>query len=700
MSELENERLHLKEVLHMLDERKQFVVDKLESVKFMGDQDMAKTLNEIYDREYFNIKKHYSSPYFAKIIFKDDKEATDDVMYIGKVGFQDKFSNEIVIDWRAPVASLYYDSEVGRASYNSPEGLKEGQLKLKRHTNIENCQLKDFVDSDSMTNDELLKPYLNASADKRLKSIVATIQKEQNTIIRAPKSNLIVQGVAGSGKTTVALHRLSYLIYQMGKFTSTNDFMIIAPNNLFLNYISQVLPELDTGNVTELTIEELTKLLIKEKFKIVDKNETLKDLTEGKLPKKYLKFKTSLEYKNLIDEFWVEEEREFLPEKFSYRGIELYSRDELYNVFKSIKLGNIQTDLVKMCDNVANKLKHIDYREMLIDKLIERANLLGEDISLQEKWDLNRLFEKGGVAFFKKQTKTKNFSVIETYKKFLQKIGKNEEYKELSIDSLTLLKKNEITFEDIPSFIYLATKLYPCDNYDNICNVVIDEAQDLGLFHFYAIKKLFKNALFDLYGDMNQAIFSYSSINNWKEVEENIFNSNNNYFELIKSYRTTIEIMDTANLVANVTNIVKGMPVIRHGDKVKAIRYNDGDFNKTLTDIVKVEEKKYSTVAILCKTGKECDKIKNLLLSNGIKCKVLSDKENVIEGVVILTIQEAKGLEFDSVILNDVSKENFDRNSDHDMRLLYVGLTRAMHNMIVLSRGEETEALKPIFENA
>ena len=307
MSELENERLHLKQVLQQLDERKQFVVDKLESVKRMSDLDMAKTVNEIYDREYFNIKKHYSSPYFAKIIYKDDKEATDDVMYIGKVGFQDKFSNEIVVDWRAPVASLYYNSEVGRASYHSPEGVKEGELKLKRHTNIENCFLKDYTDSDSMTNDELLKPYLTVSADKRLKSIVATIQREQNEIIRAPKSNIIVQGVAGSGKTTVALHRLSYLIYQMRKFDSTSDFMIIAPNNLFLNYISQVLPELDTGNVSQLTIEELTSILVKEKFKILNKNETLRKIAEGEEAKWYLKLKTSLDYKNLLDEFWAKE---------------------------------------------------------------------------------------------------------------------------------------------------------------------------------------------------------------------------------------------------------------------------------------------------------------------------------------------------------------------------------------------------------
>lgn len=699
MSELENERLHLKQVLQQLDERKQFVVDKLESVKRMSDLDMAKTVNEIYDREYFNIKKHYSSPYFAKIIYKDDKEATDDVMYIGKVGFQDKFSNEIVVDWRAPVASLYYNSEVGRASYHSPEGVKEGELKLKRHTNIENCFLKDYTDSDSMTNDELLKPYLTASADKRLKSIVATIQREQNEIIRAPKSNIIVQGVAGSGKTTVALHRLSYLIYQMRKFDSTSDFMIIAPNNLFLNYISQVLPELDTGNVSQLTIEELTSILVKEKFKILNKNETLRKIAEGEEAKWYLKLKTSLDYKNLLDEFWAKEEKNYIPERYTYRGIELYSRDELYNTFKGIKSGNIQTDLLKMCENVANKLKHIDYREQLLERLLERAKESDVDISLQEKWDLNRLFEKGGTSFFKKQTKTKNFSVIEIYKKFLQSLKNFDKYKELSEDSLRLLKKGEITFEDIPAFIYLASKLYLCDSFDNICNVVIDEAQDFGLFHFYVIKKLFKNAVFDLYGDMNQAIFSYSSINDWNEVSENIFKGINSYYELIKSYRTTIEIMDIANLVGNVTNLVKSNSVIRHGDKVRAIKYDAKCFNQQILDVVGEEAKKYSTVAVLCKSNKECERINEVLLFNGVKSKLLNEKNNQIEGVVLLTIQEAKGLEFDSVILNDVSKDNFDKNSGHDMRLLYVGLTRAMHNMIIMSKGEPTEALKPVFEN-
>ncbi len=255
-------------------------------------------LNELMKRtslRFFNLQKCIEKPYFARIDFKEDKALNTDFCYLSKVGIADYDGNLVTVDWRAPVASLYYDSNVGEVEYSAPNGIISGYLSLKRQFTIEDKALLEYFDVDIVSDDELLKPYLGVNSDNRLKNIVASIQKEQNKIIRWNLyDNLIIQGVAGSGKTTVALHRIAYLVYNYRDKYKSNQFMVIGPNKYFLSYISSVLPDLDVDNVNQLTFSEIALNYINENFKI-----TISKIDETQ------KFKCSLAFKDLIEKFFL-----------------------------------------------------------------------------------------------------------------------------------------------------------------------------------------------------------------------------------------------------------------------------------------------------------------------------------------------------------------------------------------------------------
>ena len=306
----EFEFLKEKEILQEIIEKYKDIMEyyglRIEAIPkiYMNNELMIKNAIEMYSEKLRLMEKSIDKPYFARLDFARDGETKLEKLYIGKVGVMDEDNNNIVIDWRAPVSSMYYDSNIGRASYIAPEGTCTGELMLKRQYDIENRELKSYQDVDTVSNDELLKPYLNASADNRLKNIVSTIQHEQNSIIREPISkNIIIQGVAGSGKTTVALHRIAYLVYNYRESIKPNQYLVIGPNKFFVNYISGVLPDLDVENVKQLTYEELCSEFLNEEISLIneDKKIALSILNEDTL--KYEKFKVSMEMKNALDKF-------------------------------------------------------------------------------------------------------------------------------------------------------------------------------------------------------------------------------------------------------------------------------------------------------------------------------------------------------------------------------------------------------------
>lgn len=584
-------------------------------------------------------------PYFARIDFKNGKHF--DKCYIGKKGVTDYDNNIITVDWRAPISSLYYDSNIGECEYLAPEGIIKGNLLLKRQYTIENSKLINFNDVDTVSNDELLKPYLSVSADNRLKNIVSSIQSEQNKIIREKMGkNLVVQGVAGSGKTTVALHRIAYLVYNNRDLFKPSDYMVIGPNKFFVSYISSILPDLDVNGVIQNTLDELFLNYIKENFKI---NNSL-DIIKEKDDTSY--YKVSMNMKKDIDEYF--KNLELLPsEDFIVNGIKVLDKkfiksayDEINEkTFKSVK-GKIDR-LILLLDKYINDNFDSISKKYIAEKISQKTieNL---------KNNINNYLKKYFVILNKK-VKTIYIDILE----------------QLNFNSSNIIK-NVIDVEDIPSLMYIKYKFTGSREFDNYKHIVIDEAQDYGEFTFYVLNKMFKNSSFSIYGDLAQSLYSYRSIDNW-ECLEKIFN-NFEILKLNKSYRTTIEIMDEANKINELLKLDKAVPVIRHGEEVEYT-------NKDLFELVSGLKNKYKTVAIITKDQEEANDLHDRLKSKIDINLINSNNLNYDSNINILPSYLSKGLEFDSVII--VNKNNYKENSIIDMKFLYVSMTRALHKLII-----------------
>lgn len=590
-----------------------------------------------------SVTRAIENPYFARIDFQSLEN--DEKYYIGKLGVQDFDNNIITIDWRAPIATLYYDSNLGKCSYVSPDGIIEGELKLKRQYVIEKSNLLGFNDVDTVANDELLKPYLNVSADNRLKNIVSTIQSEQNKIIREKISkNMIIQGVAGSGKTTVALHRIAYLVYNNKDIYKPSDYMVIGPNKFFVNYISNILPDLDVYGVSEYTLEELLEKYTNEKYII--NNSLDKILTNNEISK----YKTSLKIKNDIDNYF--NNLKILPDDdFTIHDVKILSKGLIKNIFK-----DVNEDIY-----ISIKSK-IDRLILLISKYYDsnKEQLISSLISNNVNKKVINEFKNNFSVNIKKYFKVLSSNTLKIYCDILDKVN---------IDKKNILKK-EIEIEDIPSLLYIRYKLIGDRIFDNYRHIVIDEAQDYGEFTFYVLNKIFRNSSFSIYGDIAQSLYSYRSIKSWDDIVD-MFNDSEIVY-LDKSYRTTIEIMNEANKINKKLNLKEAIPVIRHGDEVE---YTDIDILTLLTKL----KSSYETVAIITKTKEEAlnlyEKVKKKIDIN----LITSDNLNYNHKVNILPSYLSKGLEFDSVIIIDT----FDKNSEIDLKLLYVSMTRALHKLYI-----------------
>ena len=596
------------------------------------------------EREIKSIEKALDTPYFARIDFETEK---NEICYIGKKGVSDYDNNIITVDWRAPISSLYYDSNIGATSYISPEGEVKGVLKLKRQYKIENSKLMEFNDVDTVSNDELLKPYLSVSADNRLKNIVSTIQSEQNKIIREKMGkNLIIQGVAGSGKTTVALHRIAYLVYNNRHLFKASNYMVIGPNKFFVSYISGILPDLDVNGVKEYTMDELMLKYVDEKYLINNSLDNIKEKDE------VAKFKTSMEIKQEIDSYF--KNLEILPNiDFCINGIKILSKEFIKNIYEEINKKTFKSIKCRIERLILLLNKYIENnKEKIIFNLIK--NEVDKDIINQIKNNINSNLKKYFAVLNKK--------VKDIYIDILKKNNIN----------IKNINRNKIDIEDIPSLIYIKYKLSGSDIFNNYKHIVVDEAQDYGVFNFYVLKKIFKNATFSIYGDLAQSLYSYRSLNNWESL--NTIFKDLEILKLNKSYRTTIEIMDEANKINELLNIDKAIPVIRHGDKVEYTK-------KDMIELINELKNKYKTIAIITKTQEEAN-----ILYEGIKKYIdinliNSSNLNYNSNINILPSYLSKGLEFDSVIITN--KDKYIKESILDMKLLYVSMTRALHKLYI-----------------
>ncbi len=692
-----------------------------------SDLSVNKLLQGAYSLKVNNLIEAEKKPYFARIDFLEEDRKELDSIYIGKMCLiRDEDMKPVIIDWRAPVASLYYEERLGSAKYICPKGEVHGELMLKRQFSIENGELLNIFDIDITTNDDFLQGYLGASADSRLKDIVSTIQAEQNQIIRADMwTPLIVQGAAGSGKTTIALHRIAYLVYTHERSFKPESFMIIAPNTLFLDYISEILPELGVDRVRQSTFEDFAMDLIHKRFKFRNPNEKLMLLASGKDAEQGLKLKDasglkcSMDFKGLIDGFLDIVEASMLPKQdFSLLNETVMTYSELQKLFldeyKRLPVKNRLDEIKKHMTHAITKKKQIlkvkierecDNEILYLRRtLFESPDLQGEIMSAYNRRDfrLSALEKEAKQVINKYLSDILKKPAFEYYKEFINYLcetAKNETEAYAAQWSRQVFGSSRIEIEDLAPIIYIKYRIHGIEEKIPVRHIIIDEAQDFSAFQLYVLKMIIKDSSFTILGDLCQGIHSYRSLKSWEELMEGVFTDRRiKLLTLEQSYRTTVEIMNAANIVAKrmaIPNVPLAKPVFRHGEPVNIIKddsVEDGE-NIMVKRINDFTDKGLKLIAVISKTSEESE-----VLHKSIKKKIpditlITGSEGEYKGgIMVVPAHLSKGLEFDAVIISDASAEKYTL-SDMDSKLLYVAMTRAMHFLDIHYVGQITPLL-------
>lgn len=682
--------------------------------------------------KYKNLQEAKHKPYFARLDFRENGKETEEKLYIGKMSLsRDEDQELIIIDWRAPIANLYYDGRLGKASYECPDGKIDGEIKLKRQFTIENGELNGIFDIDITTTDELLQANLGANADNRLKDIVSTIQSEQNRIIRANMwTPLIVQGAAGSGKTTIALHRIAYLIYTYEKKFDPENFMIIAPNRFFLNYISDVLPDLGVERVKQTTFEDFAMELLGKKYKVkndsekltafVENNETDRQKEWNRQVTAVSELKASIVFKEIVDEYIEAIEQSFIPKQpFRIASKVIFQYQEINNLFlneykrlpivkriheikkhltsrlkiqKQEIVHHIEQECYQRVEKIKSSMEESEERQRLIIKEFDKKDELVDKIEKVAKKAVNE--------YVKSISRTDPFAYYKhffedsvRYFKIMQKKGIAESLAIfLRQYTMEVLQSGVIELEDFAPIIYLKYRIYGMDEKIPVRHIVIDEAQDFSVFQLYVLRKIVKDSSFTILGDLCQGIHAYRGTKDWGDVQKHAFGQEKcQVLTLEKSYRTTVEIMQAANQVIKSIGDGKlplGKPVIRHGEKVQFIKKES--INEIAVDvgnkIRQLKQEGFKSIAVICKTAKECKKayaqLKKLLKTGEAPYIIKGNEKEYKSGLVIVPAYLAKGLEFDAVLIFNADAQQY-KDSELDAKLLYVSMTRPLHRLYI-----------------
>lgn len=710
--ELEKEKL-----FKTIEIIKAILVDKEEELKnlfnnFIGDREELWKIADMKKMHIRNLKTSVNKPYFARIDFTSDEDGKVSTVYIGKNGVI-KNTDIIVTDWRAPISSLYYDAEIGRCSFEAPNGTISGNMSLKRQFEIELGELQEYFDVDLVSNDELLQKYLNSNNDARLKSIVSTIQKEQNDVIRKKIfDNIIIQGVAGSGKTTVALHRIAYLVYNYMKTIKQNQYLVIGPNPVFLKYIKSVLPDLDVSSVEQCTFEQFAQMYIDENISVNSSDKKVIDNIEGKNNSDVDKFKCSIKYKKMIDKFLKIYFYSITSKSLMLGNFEVIPQNIMREIFEGTEevyskdLNNkIEITIDRLCKYIENNYDFITSRYNNYSfELFKNVQTDEEKNKMRNMFSKDRAeLSKNCRSILRKYFNKSKVSTIKLYKLFISSINDYDIYNYNNISELKRktqknIKNNSYDFEDLSALIYIKTALGLNKNYERIKHTVIDEAQDLGEFNFYVLKESLPASTFSIFGDLAQSIYDYRGINNWNEVNEVMFSGNGEIVNFNKSYRTTAEIMESADDVLDSIGLSRSDMVVRHGNPVQVSEIEDANNipEYIAEKICEYKEKGYKTIAVISKTDLLSNYINKALKMFGINIPNVTANDDLIDEkfrVCTISNQLAKGLEFDAVILNNANEEIYSSNSSLDMKLLYVALTRALHELDIVYSGTITKPL-------
>lgn len=708
----------LKAASNALDKRRERVNEARESLwdalrrnsDDMGD--MSQPIQELSEQQrdarvfadlLGRLRKMAVSPYFGRVDFREPTSDKRNKIYIGISGLADKETGkQLVYDWRAPISSMFYDYGVGPAGYHSEAGFTEGEILLKRQYKIANGKILYMFDSNLKIDDEILQEILGKSADTKMRNIVETIQREQNKAIRDDSHKLlIVQGPAGSGKTSIALHRAAYLLYRHRKTLSAKNIVIFSPNRIFSDYISDVLPDLGEENVVQTTFQEYAESALGPNMAVEDMNSQMEFLLSTAKNKDYdirvesIRYKTSREFAQILEAYvdYLEKEKGTTFADIKYNEKTVIPREDLHKLFNnSYSYLPFARRLLKLKRRILYLLepRKKDRIKQLIPELRQDPKNEGAtewEIKRQSIEVVNEELEPL-LSTIESMTATDIFSLyIRLFEdmELLTHLAANTTLPRHldKICALTLEKLNEkvVLYEDVAPILFLKGQLEGAPSLANIRHVIIDEAQDYSPLHYKILSQLFPHSHFTILGDLNQAIHPYINIESYDAVTHAFEGVSTEIISLRKSYRSTSQIVAfSKSILTNTTGIET---VERPGELPRLICVPD---KNTINDAIcrgvqEVKDKGAKSIAIICKTAEEAfGAYKALSKSMEVK-PILSGDQPFVRGTVIMPSYLSKGLEFDAVLLYNASENHY--NSEEERKLLYTACTRALHFLYI-----------------
>jgi DNA helicase-2/ATP-dependent DNA helicase PcrA len=598
------------------------------------------------------IAKLVDSPYFARIDFRKTEDPEPSIFYIGRFSFSDTDPSKIFIfDWRTPVAGMFYDCELGPGGYDAPLGKIKGELTRKRQFKISRGQMEYVLESALNIQDDVLQRELSHTSDEKMKTIIATIQREQNRIIRNEQADtLIIQGVAGSGKTSIALHRIAYLLYRYKETLSAHNVAILSPNRVFSDYISNVLPELGEEPIYEMSFADIAGIQLDGVIQLEPDRDPLE--TDDPAWAERVRFKSGIDFVAMMDQYLEHAVlAHFEPVDYEYGRFKATQEWILtrYHAYRNYP--------------VKRRLHEISVE---IHDRFSAENLQGDELPTQ------KTIYKRLVAMFKMK------NTLALYKDF---------YRAMKIpEKFVMPDQQKLEWGDVYPFIYFHAALEGLKENRLIRHLVIDEMQDYTPAQYAVINKLF-HCKKTILGDFGQSLNPnhWHSLDDFKRVYQNA-----GIIALNKSYRSTYEIITFAKRIQNVAVLE---PAPRHGDTPEIIFCSDfqDELAKIKGKIKTFQVSGNATLGIILKTNSTAKAVYRILAADYDLQLLTPDSRQFAKGITITSIQMSKGLEFDEVIVLAADRETY--HTDHDRKLLYIACTRAMHRLSLIYTGELTRLI-------
>ncbi|MBK5484694.1 UvrD-helicase domain-containing protein [Peribacillus sp. TH16] len=678
------------------------------------------------------LRRMQGVPYFGRIDLTEEGSSLTEHIYIGTSTLADTTGeNFIVYDWRAPISSVYYDYPPGPVEYSTPGGIIRGMLEKKWQYIIKGGVIESMFDTSLTIGDEILQQVLGKGTDKHMHSIVSTIQREQNRIIRNDRGRLlIVQGAAGSGKTSAALQRIAYLLYKYRDRLKANQIILFSPNSMFNNYVSNVLPELGEENMQQVTFQEYLDHRLTDSFQVEDPYEQLEFLLTAADDPSYstrtasIRFKASIRFFEIIKTYSQSLELSGMIFKgLRFRGEMLVSAKQIserfYNTDTTLRFHNRIEKLKEwLCDLLDEKEKfelkqpwvqeEIEYLskedyQKVYTYLEKKRGLTEDSFDDYEKENkmLARMIVRKKLKTLRKRIKALHFIDIKgIYKQLfddqtridLWNEGKTPVEREICLSTQKMLDEGKLHYEDATPFLLLKELILGFQTNTSIKYVLVDEAQDYSPFQFEFLKRLFPSARMTVLGDFNQAIFAHASERVDFQTLTSLYGiSETESITLAQSYRSTKQIIEFTRELVPDGHRIKAFD--REGEKPVLTQVSNRDelHDKIVSKVKDFQSREYNTIAIICKSAAESAAAYDALSTIG-EIKLVQKGTNEYEqGVVVIPAYLAKGIEFDAVIIYDASVQAYGDESLR--RLFYTACTRAMHNLQIYTVGEPSPFL-------